>query len=68
MRSKRFPALPVPVFQEAHRRYPQAVARQSLYAAAFFGHSHPHTVRTPESVWRGVVRQCLREYVNTIGE
>jgi len=54
--------LPIAVYKEAHAQYPKAVADQELYCAAFFGHSHPHTKITIESVWRGLLRKCLNEY------
>lgn len=54
-------ALPLSVYTEGHRRYPKAVGQARLYAAAFFGHSHPHTQRTCKSVWRGLLRAILLE-------
>lgn len=58
--------LPIPVYREAHRRYPAAVGEDGLYNVAFFGHGRPANLghnRTPESIWRGLLRKCLREYI-----
>ena len=57
---------PVNVYRKAHLLYPNVVASKDLYAMAFFGHSRPKNLihkETCESVWRGLVRKCLREYV-----
>lgn len=55
--------LPVAVYQSAHLLYPKAVAAERLYCAAFFGHANPPgVVKTCESVWRGLLRRCLREH------
>ncbi len=58
------PNWPDRVFQAAHREYPQAVARMSLYCVAFFGHARPTGLahsETCESVWRGLCRKHLRK-------
>lgn len=53
-------ALPAAVWARAHAEYPAAVAREGLYAVAFFGHAPmPGTVRSTESVWRGCIRRAL---------
>jgi hypothetical protein len=57
---------PVEAFRRAHLAFPEAVGREGLYAAAFFGHSHPHTKRSPESVWRGLCRREVRALANEV--
>ncbi len=61
-------ALPHAVLVEAHRRYPKAVGEFDLYGVAFFGHGRPSGLthkRTCEGIWRGLIRQCLREHAAT---
>lgn len=51
-------------FQNAHLQYPAAVGAKSLYGVAFFGHGRPKNLdhkETTSSIWRGLVRKCLRE-------
>ncbi len=58
------PNFPVRVYQEAHRLYPDRVAKKSLYCMAFFGHSRPANLdhkETTESIWRGLIREILRK-------
>ena len=60
---------PTIVYQEAHRRYPNEVGLACLYGVAFFGHGRPSNVthkRTTESIWRGLLRECLDEYIRGI--
>ena len=61
------PNWPIAVYQKAHAAYPDAVAKKGLYCMAFFGHGRPSSLNhkeTCESVWRGLVRRCLREYIS----
>jgi len=60
---------PDAVYQEAHRRYPNAVGQHELYCVAFFGHGRPRNLqhkRTTESIWRGLLRECLDQYIRGI--
>lgn len=60
-------SLPTEVYMRAHLAYPDAVAEKGLYCMAFFGHGRPRDLNhreTTSSVWRGLIRRCLREYIN----
>jgi hypothetical protein len=62
---------PIAVFQKAHAEYPKEVGKHGLYAMAFFGHSRPIDLdhqRTCGSVWRGLCRRLLREYIQERGK
>lgn len=54
---------PTEVYRRAHRDYPEACASANVYCAAFFGHSLPTGVKkTPESVWKGLLRRHWLRY------
>ena len=51
------------VYSEAHKLYPDRVAKSGLYCVAFFGHARPLNLghkETTESIWRGLIREVLR--------
>jgi hypothetical protein len=54
--------LPRRVYAGAHARFPRECGLAGVYMTAFFGHRLPDGRRSPESIWRGVLRAELRTY------